>query len=255
MKAVIIEDEPKAAQELKEILAQIRPNIVIENVLGSVEESVAWFERNVHPDLIFSDIQLSDGVSFEIYRKVRISSPVIFCTAFDEHMLHAFETNGIAYLLKPIVPAKVEESLQKYDGLRSVMANGHGMLDERIEALFSQLKPSYKSTLLVPMRDKIVPVKADDVAYLYYNNGVVLVCLFDQQQYFIEETMEVMESRLNPSVFYRVNRQFIIHRRSIREIERYFSRKLVVKLSLSTPETLIVSKLKASLFLDWMQAS
>jgi DNA-binding LytR/AlgR family response regulator len=100
-----------------------------------------------------------------------------------------------------------------------------------------------------------VPVKTDDVAFLYYHNGVVSVSLFDQQQYFIEETMEVMESKLNPSMFYRVNRQFIIHKNSIREIERYFSRKLVVKLNVNAPETIIVSKLKASSFLDWMQAS
>lgn len=253
IKAIIIEDEPKAAQELKEILVQVRPEITIIKMMGSVEESINWMQSHESPDLIFSDIQLSDGISFEIYRQVKVTAPIIFCTAFDEYMLRAFEANGIAYLLKPIIPAKVEESIHKYDDLKSTFVRDRTMYGKQVEALLNQFRPSYQSTLLINVRDKIMPVKTDDVGFLYYNNGVVSVSLFNGQQYFVEETMDALEAKLNPSVFYRVNRQFIIHRNGVLEIERYFSRKLVVKLKLTVPETIIVGKLKTTSFLNWLQ--
>jgi len=123
---------------------------------------------------------------------------------------------------------------------------------KHIESLLGLVRPSYHSTLLINVRDKILPVKTGEIGFLYYNNGVVSVCLFSGQQYFIEETMEALEIKLNPSVFFRVNRQFIVHRNSIHEIERYFSRKLIVKLNLNVPEGIVVSRLKAATFLEWL---
>lgn len=255
IRAVIIEDEPKAANELKDILEQVRGDITIIKTMGSIEESVKWLQRNEAPDIIFSDIQLSDGLSFDIYKKINLPSPIIFCTAFDEYMLKAFEANGISYLLKPISRSKVEESLKKYDELRTAFSNHQTDYAKRFDALLHQLRPSYQSTLLIHVRDKIVPVKTDDVACLNYNNGVVSVLLFDHRQYFIQETLDELEAQLNPSTFYRANRQYIIHRNSIKEIERYFSRKLVIKLSVKTPESIVVSKVKAGLFLGWMKST
>ncbi|MBL0745880.1 LytR/AlgR family response regulator transcription factor [Chryseolinea lacunae] len=252
--AVIIEDEPKAANELKDILEQIRKDIVIVKTMGSIEEASEWFQQNDPPDIIFSDIQLSDGLSFEIYKNIDLSSPIIFCTAFDEYTLKAFEANGISYLLKPMTPAKVEESLRKYDELKAAFSKRQPSANQ-LEALIRQLRPSYQTTLLINVRDKIMPVKAEDVAYLYYNNGVVSVYLFNQQQYFIQETMDDLESKLNPSTFFRVNRQYLIHRNSIQEIERYFSRKFIAKLFLKTPEPIIVSKIKATPFMNWIKES
>lgn len=252
MNVVIIEDEPKAALELKEILVSVRPEVNIVSLIASVEEAIQWFHSYEHPDVIFSDIQLSDGTCFDIFRQVKVEAPIIFCTAFDEYMLNAFETNGIAYLLKPIVPIKIIESFRKFDDLRSALAKRGNVYTKQIESLLGLIRPSYHSTLLINVRDKIMPVKTDDIGYLYYNNGVVSVCLFSGQQYFIEETMEALEIKLNPSVFFRVNRQFIIHRNSIQEIERYFSRKLIVKLNLKAPEGIVASRLKAAAFLEWI---
>ncbi len=252
IRAIIIEDEPKAAQELKEMIQHLRKDISIIKVMSSVEESVDWLQKNEPPDLILSDIQLSDGVSFDIYRQVKVNSPIIFCTAFDEYTLKAFETNGIAYLLKPLDPAKVEESLRKYEELKNAFAKNTGY-EQQLDALVTQLRPSYLSTLLINIREKIVPVKTDDIAFLYYNNGVVSVYLFNQQQYFLQQTMEYLEMKLNPAIFYRVNRQYIINRNSIQEIERYFSRKLVVKVKQKVPEEIVVSKGKANLLLEWIK--
>jgi two-component system LytT family response regulator len=252
MNVVIIEDEPKAELELKEILLSVRPEVNIVAIIASVEEAIQWFRNGEHPNVIFSDIQLSDGTSFDIFRQIKVAAPIIFCTAFDEYMLHAFEANGIAYLLKPIVPVKVAESLRKYDNLRSTLAKSENLYTKQIESLLGLVRPSYQSTLLINVRDKIMPVKTDDIGFFYYNNGVISVCLFNGQQYFFEETMEALEINLNVSVFFRVNRQFIIHRNSIQEIERYFSRKLMVKLKLKVPEEIVVSRVKATAFLEWL---
>jgi two-component system, LytTR family, response regulator LytT len=254
IRAFIIEDEPKAVNELKNILEHIRPDIVVVKSLGSIDESVEWLQNNEAPDIIFSDIQLSDGLSFEIYKKVHLQSPIIFCTAFDEYALNAFEANGISYLLKPLTRSKVEESLKKYDELKLAFNKKNSDYLQRFELLLSQYQPRYQATLLINVRDKIMPVKTDDIAFLHYNNGVVTVCLFNQQHHFIQETLEELEVKLNPNHFYRVNRQYIIHRNSIQEIERYFSRKLVVKLILKTPDPIVVSKIKAGPFLDWMKS-
>lgn len=255
MNIVIIEDEPKSAHELKVILESIRPGVNVVALIASVEEAVQWFRSHSQPDLIFSDIQLSDGVCFDIYSQVAIEAPIIFCTAFDEYMARAFETSGIAYLLKPIVPAKVADTFRKYDNLKAALGKGDGFNARQIEPLLAQYRSPYHSTLLINVREKIMPVKADTIAFLYYNNGVVGITLFNAQQYFVEDTMEALEVKLNPAMFFRVNRQYIVHRHSVLEIERYFSRKLLVKLNLKVPEPIHVSKLKANAFLDWLAQS
>lgn len=249
---IIIEDEPKAAKELSHMLMLARPDWRVVQTIESIEDAIEWFQHHPAPDIIFSDIQLSDGVSFEIFRQVKIETPIIFCTAYDEYMLKAFETTGIAYLLKPIVPAKLEESLRKYEELKTIFNKNQTPSENNMEALLRQLRPSYLSTLLIQVRGKIIPVKADDIGFLFYNNGVVLVCLLNGHQYFVEEKMETMEENLNPSLFYRVNRQFIINRNSILEIEKYLSRKLIVKLNVKTPEPVVVGKLKTTEFLAWI---
>lgn len=255
-KVLIIEDEQKAARELKVMLDRIRQDVEIVNIIGSVEASINWLQKYDPPDLIFSDIQLSDGTSFDIYAKVKVSSPIIFCTAFDEYMLKAFEANGIAFLLKPIKESKVAESLRKYDDLKSVFSKDYYQAYHRqIEVLLSQFRSSYVKTLLVNARDKIFPLKVEEVAYFYYNEGVVVVCLFNNKQYFIQETMEDLELKLNPTQFYRANRQYIINRNSIVEIERYFSRKLIVHLFIKNPYQVVISKLKASHFLNWLESN
>jgi two-component system, LytTR family, response regulator LytT len=171
-------------------------------------------------------------ICFDIYSQVAIEAPIIFCTAFDEYVARAFETSGIAYLLKPIVPAKVADTFRKYDNLKAALGKGGGFNVRQIEPLLAQYPSPYHSTRIINVREKIMPVKADTIAFLYYNNGVVGITLFNAQQYFVEDTMEALEVKLNPAMFFLVNRQYIVHRHSVQEIERYFSRKLLVKLNL-----------------------
>jgi two-component system response regulator LytT len=251
--ALIIEDERKAALELKSMIHELRPEIIFYDVIESVEEAIQWLRNNVAPGLIFSDIQLSDGLSFEIFRQVKVQSPIIFCTAFDEYMLDAFNTYGIYYLLKPISKSKLEESLKKYDELCSVFSRSQHDYAGHLANLLLHIRHAYPTSLLIHHGEKITPVKTEDIGFLYYDKGVVNVTLITNQHFYIQETLDDLEKKLDPRFFYRANRQFIVNRKSIHEIERYFSRRLVLKLTMKTPETIIIGKVKVTPFLNWVQ--
>lgn len=253
IRALVIEDEQKVSKDLRVMIEALRPDVTFLATLESVEEAIAWFQEHEAPDIIFADIQLSDGLSFDIFKTVKVHSPVIFCTAFDEYMLNAFETNGIYYLLKPVSKSKLEEALRKYEELKQSFDRNKDEYVKRVERLLSNVQPTYQTTLLVNFRDKITPVKTDDIAFLYYNNGVVTISLFNNSSYSIQETLDELEAKLNPQSFFRANRQFIVHRNSVKDIERYFSRKLTIKLSAKTPEIIVVSKIKAQIFLKWVE--
>lgn len=255
IRALIIEDEQKVSKDLKVMIEALRPDVTFLATLESVEDAIAWFQEHEAPDVIFSDIQLSDGLSFDIFKAVKIHSPVIFCTAFDEYMLNAFETNGIYYLLKPVAKSKLEVALRKYEELKQSFDRNKDEYVKRVERLLSHVQPGYPTTLLINFRDKITPVKTDDIAFLYYNSGVVTITLFNNSSHSIQETLDELEAKLNPQSFFRANRQFIVHRNSVKDIERYFSRKLTVKLSSKTPEIIVISKIKAQTFLKWVEGN
>lgn len=251
MNVLIIEDEARTARQLAGILVRLDPTIRVMAMLESVEEGIAWLSRREQPDLIFSDIQLADGISFEIFKQVRITCPIIFCTAFDEYMLHAFETNAISYLLKPILPDKVQQALDKFALLRQVPSPEPMAL--ALERMMSQLKPVYKSSLLVNHREKIIPVQVKDVAYFCLDNTVIQLSTLQHQHYFLTTSLDELEKTVDPELFYRANRQFLINRQAVASVERFFSRKLAVKLAVETPEAVIVSKTKAVDFLNWLE--
>jgi DNA-binding LytR/AlgR family response regulator len=181
---------------------------------------------------------------------VAITCPIVFCTAFDDYLMDAFETNAISYLLKPVTKEKVEGALQKLRLLRG----GVGREPEQaaVQNLFKQLRQPYKSTILVNLREKIIPVLTRDIAYFYMEHSVVEVCTLQQQKYFITGSMDELEKTMDPELFFRANRQFLVGRAAIANAERSFSRKLAVKLSVPTAEAVVVSKAKASEFLHWL---
>jgi DNA-binding LytR/AlgR family response regulator len=244
---LIIEDEVKAAKELKKLLEQLRDDMQVTDILQSVEEAVAWFATHPHPGLIISDIQLADGLSFEFFNRVGVKAPVIFCTAFDEYAIRAFETNGIDYLLKPIEKDKLEQSLEKFDIMKSIFSG------QQLQNLFTQIKSPFKTTLLAHFQDKIIPVRTAEIAFVYAANGLIAVNTASGRKYFVNSTMDELESGLDPYEFYRANRQFIISRNAVINIEHFFARKLVIKVQPDPPESIVISKAKASDFLRWME--
>jgi two-component system response regulator LytT len=248
---LIIEDEAKAARELAAILKRIDDEINVLGILDSVEQSLQWFKTNKQPDLILTDIQLADGLCFDIYNQVNIQSPIIFCTAFDEYLMNAFDTNAVSYLLKPISREKVEKALEKFHAMRSAFEKKE---TNNITGLLQQLKYQYKTALLVHHKEKIIPVPVKDIACFYLDKNLLSIVTVTNQKYHLSSTLDEIEKLLDPAVFYRANRQFLINKAAIANAERFFARKLVVKLIVDTPETIIVSKAKASEFLEWMEA-
>ena len=251
MNILIIEDETKAARELEKLLQEANPAINIVGKIDSVVNACKWLSNNEHPDVIFSDIQLADGLFFDIYQQIEIKSPVVFCTAFDMYMMDAFETNAISYLLKPLSKEKVKKALVKLESLKLAFAPEKSRME--INRLMQQLKQPYKKALLVSQGEKIIPIKVNDIACFYVEKLIVVITTFSKEEYLLSATLDEVEKMVDPAFFFRANRQFIIHRNAITSAERFFARKLVVKLNFPTKEYIVVSKAKAQEFLEWLQ--
>lgn len=251
LNVLIIEDEAKAARELANMLKLIDEGINVLAIVDSVEQSLQWFAANKQPDLILSDIQLADGLCFEIYSQFSIKSPVIFCTAFDEYLMNAFDTNAISYLLKPVTREKLEKALDKFQAMKQAFGKTG---DNNLTDLLQQLKCQYKAALLVHHKEKIIPVPVKDIAYFYLDKAYITIVTNSNQKFHLSSTLDDIEKSLDPLLFYRANRQFLINKAAITNAERFFARKLVAKLAVDTPETVIVSKAKASEFLQWLES-
>jgi len=253
MKVVIIEDEKLTADDLAETILKIVPDAKIISVLHSVSTAISWFQKNEHPDLIFSDIQLGDGLSFEIFKKISTNVPVIFCTAYDEYALKAFDANGIDYILKPFDKSTIEAAFSKYNKLKNKFSENSSSLDNVIRLLENKKKHNQVS-VLVYHKDKIVPVRLEEIALFYIENEITYLLTFDQKSYTINKTIEEIE-KISSNDFFRVNRQFLVNRKAIKEASQYFARKLSLTLTIPFKEAITVSKLKVPEFLDWLSTN
>lgn len=253
MNVLIIEDEARTGKDLKKMLEHIDSDLRVIEILPSVETALQWFKENGSPDLIFSDIQLGDGLSFDIFRQVKTTAPVIFCTAFDEYAIRAFESNSIDYLLKPIEEEMLEKSLEKYDRVRHHFNPDQQQYGQNLSKVLIQMDKSYKKSLLVHFREKIIPVKVGEICYIYSSGGEVSLRTIYKTDYQVQYSMDQLESQLDPQFFFKANRQFLVNRDAIQNVEHYFNRRLFVKLTCETPDKIIVSKTKAQEFLEWME--
>ncbi|PWK69965.1 LytTR family two component transcriptional regulator [Mucilaginibacter oryzae] len=253
-RVVIVEDEAATARALIRTLKQLDEGIIIASTLPSVTESINWFTGNEGLyDLVFMDIRLADGVSFDIFKRVSISKPVIFVTAYNDYALPAFKNNGIDYVLKPFDEQEIERALQKYHNFFSKSQPATVAPDmEALLAQISQLTRSYKKSFLVHFREKLIPVEANKIAWFYTANEIVYAHTTDSRQYIMEFTMEQLEQQLDPQLFFRANRQFIINRDAITEVDFYFNGRLAVKINPEPAERILISKARAPEFKSWM---
>jgi len=253
VKIVIIEDEQLTANDLANTIRKINPDITIVALLYSVEDAIAWFRQNEHPDLIFSDIQLGDGLCFDIFKILEITSPVVFCTAYDEYVLTAFKTNGIDYILKPFDGESVNIALKKYNELEKRFSSKRNQLEDLFE-LFENRETRKKGSLLVYYKDKILPVKISEVALFYIENEITHLITFDQKNLTINHPLDELENMVGPE-FFRANRQYLVQRKAVKEAEQYFARSLSVSLTIPLKETIKVNKVKVPVFLSWLSAN
>lgn len=247
MRAVIIEDETAASRNLKVLLASSHPEIDIVATLESVAESVEWFGSNAAPDLVFMDIHLADGNAFRIFDGVEISTPVIFTTAYDQYALDAFRVSGIDYILKPIKQEDLERAIAKFTSLTTSARK------EYTERTAEMVERSRTKTILARVRDKIIPISEEEIAFFYTSEERVSVTTLDGKSYPVEGTLESLYGELGGEHFFRANRQFIISRKAIKDISVWFGSRLALNLSVEVPERIIISKARAAEFKSWLQ--
>lgn len=246
MRILIIEDEEYAAQQLESLIRGLVELPEFAGVIDNVEDAVEFLATKPRIDLMFLDINLSDGLSFEIFRNMKVDIPVIFTTAYDQYAIRAFELNSIDYLLKPIRKEKLQQALDKY--LR--LENRH-TLDQVSKLLVAQ--PNYKRNFLVPYKDKLIPVNVNEFAWFELNGGVVKGMRLDKSMLIMEEkSLEELSDVLDPGQFYRANRQYLVSRQAIQEVSYYFNGRLYLKINPATGEKVLVSKAKAGDFKQWM---
>jgi len=255
IRIVVVEDESATARSLIQILNETDEHITVVKTLGDVSGAVTWF--NDHPgfyDLIFMDIRLADGLSFDIFKQTTISRPVIFVTAFNDYAITAFKNNGIDYILKPFDPDEIKSALDKYKNLTGAVEKPGGPVLAELLAQLGNLTRSYKKSFLVHYRDKLIPLETSKIAWFYTANEVVHLRTIDDKQYVVESTMEQLEQQLDPTLFLRVSRQFILNRNAVTEAEFYFNGRLLVKVKPQPNEHIIVSKARSAEFKKWMNS-
>lgn len=251
MKVLIIEDEAPAFRRLQKVLEEVDSEIQIVEVLDTVEESAKWLQHQPLPDLIFMDIQLSDGLSFEIFEKVNITVPVIFTTAFDEYMLRAFKVNSIDYILKPIKKEDVERSLQKFYTLKNGFANAGQDLNQLIRNISLDDK-KYKRRFLVKQGDRFLSIPCEDIAMFYYHNGLVHVKTHAGKGYPMDYNLDELSKQLDPERFFRTNRQSILSFPAIKAVHKWHKSRLLIETFLPTEDQIVISAEKVSEFKDWL---
>lgn len=240
----IIEDEAVAAQHLARLLQSIVPDVDILPPLQSVEESVEFFSKATpQPDMAFMDIHLADGLSFRIFDTVSIQCPVVFTTAYDQYALDAFKAGGFDYILKPISRDDLSRAINKIDRLKTPT-------ETQLLAAEASMK-HYRSHFLIPMRDKLIPLAVDQIACLYLEDKITRAILYDGHQQIVDSPLDSIMEQLDPALFFRANRQYIVAHRAIQQIAVWPISKLAITLSVATPDRIIISKAKVPEFKQW----
>ena len=262
MKILIIEDEPLVAKNLENLVREIEPNALIINKLESVKSSVKWFQENAEPDLILSDIQLSDGVSFDIFQEIQPNCPIIFTTAYDEYAIRAFKLNSIDYLLKPIDKQELRQAFEKFKKFsgneKSTIFSQQ--LNDLLKDLNEKTEKKYKQRFMAHYQRSIVAVPIEKVAYFFRDEIIWLQSvagsdLHSQALITDYNSLDEVEELLDPTKFYRANRQFLVNIAAIESYKTHFTSKIELKLNVPMKEEIMVSKDKAHDFRMWFEES
>ncbi|PCJ96557.1 MAG: DNA-binding response regulator [Flavobacteriaceae bacterium] len=251
MNVIVIEDEKPAARRLSRLLGDL--GVEVSTMLHSVEESINWFQNNKHPDLIFLDIQLSDGLSFEIFDEVEVKSAIIFTTAYDEYALQAFKLNSIDYLLKPIDDEELESAVKKYQNLKPVSEKISLDFNDIKKLLGNPIERTYKKRFTTRVGQHLKIINADEVECFYSENKGTYAATIDGRNYLLDTTLENLEDELSPKIFFRVSRKYYININHIKDIVSYTNSRLIIKLNKFNEQEIIVSRERVKDFKLWLE--
>lgn len=256
MRILIIEDEQAVSKDLYNTILKSWKNTDLPEItqVYSVKEATDCLKNKKEFDLIFSDIQLGDGLCFDIFKQVKTSSPIIFCTAFDDYAIRAFKENGIDYILKPFTRSTIRAALEKYENFKLIFQSNTSSTFDYEQLLQLMSKPredNNVASILVYIRDKIIPLKREDIALFYVKNNETLILTLNGKTYFPNKSLDELE-KITGNYFFRANRQFLVSRAIIDNAYQFFSRKLALELKIDFPEKITISKEKKSAFMEWL---
>lgn len=252
MISIIIEDEKPSARRLQRMLAKI--GLQVDTMLHSVEESLEWFQKYPHPDLIFLDIQLSDGLSFEIFESINVKSAVIFTTAFDEYALQAFKLNSIDYLLKPISEAELAQAVKKYEERNFNKSTLQSINFEDIKKLLvNPVERAYKQRFTVKVGQHIKIINVDDIECFFSENKGTYAYTIDGRSHLLDISLEDLEKDINSTVFFRTGRKYLVNINAIKDIVSYTNSRLQIKLNRYPEQDIIVARERVKDFKDWIE--
>ena len=250
MRVLIIEDETAASDNLIAMLQEADSSIEVVKVLESVQQTVRWLTSNPAPDLIFMDIHLSDGSAFTLFQEVEVTVPIVFTTAYDKYALDAFAVNSVDYLLKPIKASELNRALDKFR--RWTQSDVMDYLQRMMKMRPAEAPTVYTTSLLLPVKDRLVPVNMDDVAFIYSTDRKTQIHLKTGEAMAYNRSLDSISDGLDPARFFRANKQYIVARDCVKDIVVWFDSRLLVRMTVDLPEPLFVSKNKAADFKNWM---
>jgi DNA-binding LytR/AlgR family response regulator len=248
MIVLIVENEKPAAAGLSRLIKKIEPGIIIAGITETVESTINWLQTNPSPDLIFMDIQLDDGLCFELFETVDLSVPVIFTTAYDDYMLSAFKVNSVDYLLKPIEESALKKAIDKFRSIHYKEAVKNDLLKQ----LLNEVNKGYKNRFLIQVGEHYISVPDNEISCFHILDRAVFIRTFSNKDYPVDHSLEQIQKMVDPDKFFRINRNYIVNFNAIKDITGYSSSRLNIKLNNQPAEELIVSKDRVSDFKKWI---
>ena len=250
-KILIIEDEKPAAEWLRQLISKLDPGISVLKVIDSVSDAVEWFQHNTAPDLAFMDIQLADGLSFEIFDQTEISCPVIFTTAYEEYAIKAFKVNSVDYLLKPIAFSELESAFLKFK-VRANIPPTPVVSTELLAKIKEMLRKQYKTRFVIKVGEHLKSIPVEDIHFFYSLEKATYLCTADHKTYLVDYSLDRISEMIDEHRFFRINRKYILSSQSIADIVFYSNSRLKIKLKKPDEDAVIVSRDKVAAFKEWL---
>lgn len=254
MNVIIIEDEHLTAERIATLLRQIDPDIELVSIFDSVKRSVEWFSSNEKPDLVFMDIQLADGLSFDIFDKINIEVPVIFITAYQEYAIRAFKVNSVDYLLKPVSEEDLRNALDKYRRYHNRELSVPRIGGDLLQSIRDMINRPFKNRFMVRVGDHIKTVDVEQILYFYSLQKGTYLHSADKHNYVVDYTLGKLEEMLDPGSFHRINRRHLITHRAISDVITLSSSKLKIKLLDSDDDEIYISRERIAAFKEWLDS-